>query len=98
VTLKGFQKRQDTSHYPQRLEKRRRLRSWRRFEKLQLGIDESQNVVIPLLRTDLSFWDVKEQTWRLPFGEIGVDVGFSWRDLKRNGKTKVSADEGGYIY
>jgi beta-glucosidase len=65
------------------------VRSLRGFEKVQLGVGKSNNVVFSLLRRDLSFWDVKEQTWRLPGGEIGVDVGLSSRDLKLGGKIRV---------
>jgi beta-glucosidase len=65
------------------------VRSLRGFEKVQLGVGESQSVVFPLMRRDLSYWDVNEQTWRLPEDEIGVDVGFSSRDLKLKDKIQV---------
>jgi len=42
-------------------------------------------VTITLSRYDLSIWDVKEQGWRKPDGEIGVTVGTSSRDKRVKG-------------
>ena len=65
------------------------VRSLRGFEKVQLAAGESVTVTFSLLRRDLSFWDTAAQTWRLPGGAIGVDVGFSSRDLKLKGSITV---------
>ncbi|KAF2185914.1 glycoside hydrolase family 3 protein [Zopfia rhizophila CBS 207.26] len=65
------------------------VRVLRGFDKVWLGAGESKTVEFPLMRRDLSFWDTAAQTWRLPTTAIGVDVGFSSRDLKLKGKIGV---------
>ncbi|KAF2123062.1 avenacinase [Lophiotrema nucula] len=65
------------------------LRSLRGFDKISLGAGETATVNFPLMRRDLSFWDTGAQTWRLPSGVIGVDIGFSSRDLKLKGSITV---------
>lgn len=61
----------------------------RGFEKTELGPGESMEVVFPLMRRDLSVWDVVAQGWRLVDGDIGVKVGFSSRDAKEEGVLRV---------
>ena len=51
----------------------------RGFEKTHLEPNESQSVVFPLMRRDLSYWDVGMQEWVTAGGAIGVNVGFSSR-------------------
>ncbi|KAI6473218.1 hypothetical protein MCOR16_006241 [Pyricularia oryzae] len=65
------------------------VRGLRGFDKIKLGAGESKAVEFHLTRRDLSFWDTKAQAWRLPTGSIGVDVGFSSRDLILKGEVKV---------
>ncbi|KAF2727042.1 avenacinase [Polyplosphaeria fusca] len=65
------------------------VRSLRGFDKINLAAGESATVNFPLMRRDLSFWDTGAQTWRLPAGAIGVDVGLSSRDLKLNGTITI---------
>ncbi|KAF2793161.1 glycoside hydrolase family 3 protein [Melanomma pulvis-pyrius CBS 109.77] len=65
------------------------VRNLRGFEKVTLDSGGTATVTFPLLRRDLSFWDTGAQTWRLPSASIGVDVGFSSRDLKLNGEITV---------
>jgi beta-glucosidase len=57
------------------------VRSLRGFEKVALGSGSSTTVRFSLARRDLSYWDTSAQAWRLPVGDIKVNVGFSSRDL-----------------
>ena len=61
----------------------------RGFEKVMLQPREARDVIFELTRRDLSFWDIKEQKWRIPGGNIGISVGFSSRDLKQEKKIKL---------
>ena len=54
----------------------------RGFEKIFLQPGESQTVEFPLTRRDLSYWDVNVQEWVIASEAIGVNVGFSSRDIK----------------
>jgi beta-glucosidase len=54
----------------------------RGFEKVQLEPGASTTVTFPLMRRDLSYWDIISQDWIIPTGEIGFSVGLSSRDLK----------------
>lgn len=54
----------------------------RGFEKVMLQPGESQEVQFPLMRRDLSFWDVGTQMWVIADGEVGVYAGFSSRDVR----------------
>ena len=65
------------------------VRVLRGFEKVRLGKGEEKQVVFNLMRRDLSFWDTGIQQWRLPNGNIGVDVGFSSRDIMLKDSVKV---------
>lgn len=65
------------------------VRTLRGFDKILLAAGEASTVEFPLMRRDLSYWDVATQNWRLPSDSISVDVGFSSRDLKLNGKLTV---------
>ncbi|KAE9967528.1 hypothetical protein BLS_006324 [Venturia inaequalis] len=57
-------------------------RQLRGFEKVKLGAGESAQVEFELMRRDISYWDVVLQEWIIPSGAIGVEVGFSSRDIK----------------
>ncbi|PSN65799.1 avenacinase [Corynespora cassiicola Philippines] len=65
------------------------VRSLRGFDKISIDAGESATVSFPLMRRDLSYWDVVTQSWTLPTGTIGVYVGFSSRDLKWSGEIVV---------
>ena len=54
----------------------------RGFEKIYLQPNQSQTVVFPLMRRDLSYWEVGSQDWVIGSGAIGVSVGFSSRDIR----------------
>lgn len=54
----------------------------RGFEKVMLAAGETQTVGFALMRRDISYWDVVQQQWVIPSGEITFSVGFSSRDLK----------------
>lgn len=42
-------------------------------------------VKFEVTRKDVSYWDVREQNWRVPEGDFGIQVGFSSRDLPLKG-------------
>ncbi|KAF2233993.1 glycoside hydrolase family 3 protein [Viridothelium virens] len=58
------------------------VRQLRGFDKVTLQPGQSAQVHFPLMRRDLSFWDVEVQEWRIPAGTIGLEAGFSSRDLR----------------
>jgi beta-glucosidase len=58
------------------------VRVLRGFEKVKLGPGENAQVNFDLMRRDVSYWDVGRQDWVIPKGKIGVEVGFSSRDIK----------------
>lgn len=47
---------------------------------------ESKTLTLALTRRDLSYWSVRRQSWVLPEGSFGIEVGFSSRDLRVRGK------------
>ncbi|KIW09309.1 uncharacterized protein PV09_00224 [Verruconis gallopava] len=57
----------------------------RGFDKIMLQPGESQPVNFPLMRRDLSSWDVDVQDWVLASGNVGLLVGFSSRDIVLTG-------------
>ncbi|KAF2501967.1 beta-glucosidase 1 [Lophium mytilinum] len=63
----------------------RPVRVLRGFEKVQLGVGETKKVAFQLMRRDVSYWSVVEQTWRIPGEGVQVAVGWSSRDLVCNG-------------
>jgi beta-glucosidase len=58
------------------------VRVLRGFEKVGLKPGESAQVNFDLMRRDISYWDVDRQEWVIPSGKIGVEAGFSSRDIK----------------
>jgi beta-glucosidase len=54
----------------------------RGFEKVYLQPGESQTVQFPLMRRDLSYWDIDQQQWVIGEGEVRVYAGFSSRDIQ----------------
>lgn len=54
----------------------------RGFDKVALAAGETKTVGFALMRRDISYWDVAEQEWVIPAGEITASVGFSSRDLR----------------
>jgi beta-glucosidase len=65
------------------------VRSLRGFEKVALNSSTSRTVQFSLARRDLSYWDTSAQMWRLPAGEIKVQIGFSSRDLPIQGTLAI---------
>lgn len=65
------------------------VRVLRGFDKVFLEAGETKAVSFALTRRDLSYWDVDAQDWRIPTGEIGISLGFSSRDLRRNSTVRI---------
>ncbi|KAL3450542.1 beta-glucosidase [Aspergillus insuetus] len=61
----------------------------RGFDKVYLKPGEEREVSFPLMRRDMSYWDVEANDWRLPRGEYTVRVGFSSRDIRMEGVIRV---------
>lgn len=58
----------------------------RQFEKVEVGVNETQRVEFGITRRDVSYWDVVRQNWVMPTeGKITVRVGASSRDLRLTG-------------
>jgi beta-glucosidase len=53
----------------------------RGFEKIELAAGQRGAVKFDLMRRDLSYWNVEEQTWVIPEGEFTLHAGWSSRDL-----------------
>lgn len=66
------------------------VKALRGFEKVYLQPGEERKVSFSLMRRDMSYWDVGANDWRLPKGEYTVSVGFSSRDIKKQGTIQVS--------
>jgi len=63
----------------------------RGFEKVSLGAGESQQIEFDLTRRDLSYWDTGRQQWLIASGSIGVNAGFSSRDIRQSSQMTVVA-------
>lgn len=61
------------------------VRVLRGFAKVSLDVGGNTQVGFDLMRKDISYWDVVAQDWRIPAGEMTVQLGFSSRDLRANG-------------
>lgn len=59
------------------------VRQLRGFAKVELAPGERAQVRFPLMRRDLSYWDVVAQQWLIPEGEFKMHVGFSSRRLRQ---------------
>ena len=53
----------------------------RGFEKIRLEAGESQSVSFPLMRRDISYWDIGAQQWVIGDGAVTMYAGFSSRDI-----------------
>jgi beta-glucosidase len=58
------------------------VRQLRGFEKIMLECGQEEVVSFPLMRRDLSYWDIVAQQWVIPTGTFTFHVGFSSRDLR----------------
>ena len=54
----------------------------RGYNKVQIAANQSVSVTFPIVRRDISYWDVVSQNWIIPSGDITVRVGFSSRDVQ----------------
>ncbi|KAL4861073.1 glycosyl hydrolase family 3 N terminal domain-containing protein [Aspergillus spectabilis] len=61
----------------------------RGFDKVYLEPGEEKQISFPLMRRDMSYWDIGAKDWRLPTGEYAVSVGFSSRDIRSRGTIRV---------
>ncbi|KAL3482163.1 glycosyl hydrolase family 3 N terminal domain-containing protein [Aspergillus californicus] len=61
----------------------------RGFNKVYLKPNQEEKISFPLMRRDLSYWDTGANDWRLPKGEYTVSLGFSSRDIKKQGTFRV---------
>jgi beta-glucosidase len=57
------------------------VRSLRGFDKVSLDPGQKATVSFPLMRRDVSYWDIVKQSWVIPSSGMSVSVGLSSRDL-----------------
>ncbi|KAH6686693.1 beta-glucosidase [Plectosphaerella plurivora] len=57
------------------------IRVLRGFGKVVIAPGETVVVQFPLMRRDVSYWDVNDKVWVIPEGEFVFRAGFSSRDL-----------------
>jgi len=55
------------------------------FTNTELSPGDKNDVSITLSRYDLSIWDVVQQGWKKPQGQISITVGASSRDARLKG-------------
>ncbi|WP_285116754.1 glycoside hydrolase family 3 C-terminal domain-containing protein [Leifsonia sp. fls2-241-R2A-40a] len=63
------------------------------FVSVELAAGESREVVIPVRRDDLAYWDVRAERWIVEGGEYVVEVAASSRDVRATATVAVSGDE-----
>lgn len=61
----------------------------RGFEKAFLEPGEERVVTFPLMRRDLSYWNIEKRTWQIPEGRFLFNIGFSSRDFRDAVELKV---------
>jgi len=57
----------------------------RGFQKIELDLGETQQVVFPVTQNDTSIWDVTSHSWKVVKGTFKVFIGSSSRDIRLNG-------------
>lgn len=65
------------------------VRQLRGFERVPLLPGQSKLITIPLMRRDLSIWDVVAQQWKLQDAEYPIWIGASSRDFRLDGSINV---------
>jgi beta-glucosidase len=59
----------------------RPLKELKGFQKVDLKVGESKELVFELTKDAFSFWSVKEHDWMVESGEFEISIGSSSRDL-----------------
>ncbi|KAH8120255.1 glycoside hydrolase superfamily, partial [Phellopilus nigrolimitatus] len=59
------------------------------FDSIALAAGETATVTMQLSRFDLSIWDVVEQRYNMPNGNMGISVGASSRDIRLTGSIMI---------
>lgn len=59
------------------------------FTHTEASPGDRNNARITHSRLDLSIWDVVQQGWRKPQGQIGIAVGASSRDVRLQGHLPI---------
>jgi beta-glucosidase len=68
----------------------------RGFDKVLLQPAESQTITFPLMRRDVSYWDIGSQQWVIGDGGVRVYAGFSSRDIRATSSfSPLSGHDGG---
>jgi beta-glucosidase len=62
----------------------RPLRQLCGFRRVEMKAGLTSNVVIPLSKEDLRYWDSEKGQWILPSGPIRLDLGISERDIRQS--------------
>ncbi len=70
----------------------RPIRELKGFASVALAAGESREVIIPVRRADLAYWDIRVDGWVVEGGEYSVEVGASSRDIRGSATAAVTAD------
>lgn len=70
----------------------RPARELKAFASVALAAGQSREVVIPVRRADLAYWDIRLDGWVVEGGEYTVEVGASSRDIRGSLTLAVAGD------
>lgn len=70
----------------------RPVRELKGFVSVALAAGESREVVVPVRRADLAYWDIRVDGWVVEGGRYTVDVGASSRDIRASVSVAVDGD------
>ncbi|KAF8167900.1 beta-glucosidase [Crassisporium funariophilum] len=60
-------------------------KSLKGFDSVYLTPGQTKSVTMQLSRFDLSIWNVVNQRWQIPTGQMGISIGASSRDIRLTG-------------
>lgn len=70
----------------------RPVRELKGFASVALAAGESREVVIPVRRADLAYWDIRVEGWVVEGGDYVLEVGASSRDIRATVTVPVAGD------
>ncbi|MGV9193758.1 glycoside hydrolase family 3 C-terminal domain-containing protein [Microbacterium sp. MC2] len=71
----------------------RPVRELKAFASVALEAGESREVVVPVRRADLAYWDIRIDGWVVEGGDYVVDVAASSRDIRASVTVAVTGDD-----
>ena len=70
----------------------RPVRELKGFVSVALAAGESREVVVPVRRADLAYWDIRVDGWIVEAGRYRLEVGASSRDIRAVASVDVAGD------